>query len=205
MKEIAQLCGVLLLAFLSTVTCDYKEIGFNQNFVRCASQKCDPELRCGERKKDTILVKNPGSCCPECVCAPCPELDLSVCTVGFKPYKQARGADECCDKIVCISKTNIDISSNILESTITHEDAIEDEEEATTTASISNIFSPSNVDKSILMDGSGEDVLLSVENNQDEDYDDYYLDSVDGKNSELKIRKNSNSHLFIKSKIFFKL
>jgi hypothetical protein len=164
-NKVFQLICVLVLV-LSLVKCEFEEIGSNQNLVRCTNEKCDPDLQCN--KKGSVKVKKPNSCCAECECGPCSELDFSVCTIGFKPYKQVKRDDECCDKVVCVSESNTDITNSIFESV---------HQETKTTVSKSNVFSPSNV-----LDDSNEDILLSVDNEQDEDYDDFYLDSADGNN-----------------------
>lgn len=60
-------------------------------------------LKC---KKDSFLKRLNGTCCPVCVCDKCTELNYEICSIGFKPTKQPKLDDECCEIIACISNSD---------------------------------------------------------------------------------------------------
>ena len=43
-----------------------------------------------------------------CVCDQCADLNYEICSDGFKPIKQTKLADECCEIIACISNADQD-------------------------------------------------------------------------------------------------
>lgn len=43
-----------------------------------------------------------------CVCDECADLNYEICSDGFKPIKQTKLADECCEIIACISNADQD-------------------------------------------------------------------------------------------------
>ena len=48
-----------------------------------------------------------SSCCSSCVlCEKCSPLNYNICSYGFKPIKQNKTQNECCDTLTCISDPN---------------------------------------------------------------------------------------------------
>lgn len=72
-----------------------------KNRLNCDDVEC--ELTVNDCKKGAKFIRPIGGCCYECICQECPILNYDICTAGFKPVRQERGEDECCDSVVCIS------------------------------------------------------------------------------------------------------
>ena len=89
--------------------------------------KCDLSIKC--QSNESLQYVN-SSCCPRCVaCDLCPLLNYNICDIvnGFKPIKQEKTVNECCDTIICISdpdnneELTISIGESNDESVIPHQ------------------------------------------------------------------------------------